>query len=98
VQFSHNVDFRLDDAEARRLSPIDRAPLTDAPLLLAVGADETSEFLRQTDLLWDAWPQNHPAGVTAPLRIANRHHYSVVLDYTDPASALTQATLALFPR
>jgi len=98
VQFSHNVDFRLDDAEARRLSPVDRQPLTDAPLLLAVGADETSEFVRQTDLLWDAWPQNHPAGVTAPLRIANRHHYSVVLDYTDPASALTQATLALFPR
>jgi len=97
VQFSHNVDFRLDDAEARRLSPIDRQPLTDAPLLLAVGANETSEFVRQTDLLWDAWPQNHPPGVTAPLRIANRHHYSVVLDYADPASALTQATLALFP-
>ncbi|MDQ2916203.1 MAG: alpha/beta hydrolase [Pseudomonadota bacterium] len=98
VQFSHNVDFRLDEAEARRLSPVDHHPLTDAPLLLAVGADETSEFRRQTDLLWDAWPQNHPPGVQSPLRIANRHHYSVVLDYTDPASSLTQATLALFPR
>jgi len=98
VHFSHNVDFRFDDAEARRLSPVDRQPLTDAPLLLAVGADETSEFVRQTDLLWDAWPQNHPPGAQAPLRIANRHHYSVVLDYCDPASLLTQATLALFPR
>jgi Esterase/lipase len=98
VHFSHNVDFRFDDAEARRLSPVDRQPLTDAPLLLAVGADETSEFVRQTDLLWDAWPQNHPPGMDAPLRIANRHHYSVVLDYCDPASSLTQATLALFPR
>lgn len=98
VQFSHNVDFRLDETEARRLSPARHQPLTDAPLLLAVGADETSEFVRQADLMWDAWPHNHPSGVQAPLRIANRHHFSVVLDYTDPASALTQATLALVAR
>jgi arylformamidase len=97
VWFSHNVDFRLDEAEARRLSPIGHRPTTQAPLLLAVGADETPEFLRQTDLLWDAWPRNRPAGAKSPMRIAGRHHYSVVLDYTDPASSLTQATRALFP-
>ena len=96
VQFSHNVDFRLDAAEARRMSPAATQPLTDAPLLLAVGANETSEFVRQTDLLWDAWPRNHPAGLPAPMHILGRHHYDVVLDYADPASALTQATLALF--
>jgi arylformamidase len=97
VQFSHNVDFRLDVAEARRMSPVAAQPLTDAPLLLAVGADETSEFVRQTDVVWDAWPRNHPRDVAAPMHIAGRQHYSVVLDYTDPASALTRATLALFP-
>jgi arylformamidase len=97
VQFSYNVDLRLDEPEARRLSPIEHRPLTDAPLLVAVGADETSEFLRQSDLIWDAWPRNRPAGARAPMRIAGRHHYTVVLDYTDPASALSQATLALFP-
>ena len=91
------MDIRLDEAEARRLSPGRLQPLTDAPLLLAVGADETSEFLRQTDLMWDAWPGNHPAGRDTPMRIADRHHYSAVLDYTDPASALSQATLGLFP-
>ena len=96
VQFSHNVDFRLDAAEARRMSPAATQPLTDAPLLLAVGANETSESVRQTDLLWDAWPRNHPAGLPAPMHIRGRHHYDVVLDYADPASALTQATLALF--
>jgi arylformamidase len=97
VQFSHNVDFRLDVAEARRMSPVCAQPLTDAPLLLAVGADETSEFVRQTDVLWDAWPRNHPRHVAGPMHIAGRQHYSVVLDYTDAASALTRATLALFP-
>lgn len=97
VRFSYNSDIRLDDAEAQRLSPVNCAPTTDAPLVLAVGADETSEFLRQTQLLWDAWPRNRPAGTRAPMQIAGRHHFSAVLDYTDPASALTQATLALFP-
>jgi hypothetical protein len=67
-------------------------------VLVACGADETSEFVRQTDLLWNAWPRNHPPGVAAPMHIAGHNHYSVVLDYTDPASALTKATLALFAR
>jgi arylformamidase len=98
VQFSGNVDFRLDEAEARRVSPVHHRPLTDAPLLLAVGAGETSEFLRQTQLLWDAWPRNRPAGMQAPMQIADRHPFSVVLDLTDPASPLTQATLALLAR
>ncbi len=98
VQFSHNVDLRLDEAEARRLSPINCRPLAEAPLVTAVGGDETSEFVRQTRLLWDAWPQRRPAGAQAPMEIPARHHYSVVLDYTDADSALTRATLALFGR
>jgi hypothetical protein len=32
------------------------------------------------------------------MRIADRHHYSVVFDYADPYSALTRGTLALFQR
>ena len=95
VLYSLNADFRLDDAEARRLSPIHAEPQTAAPLLVAVGADETSEFVRQSQLLWDAWPRNRPAGMQSILAIPQRHHFNVVLDYTDPASALTQATLAL---
>jgi arylformamidase len=97
VQFSHNVDFRLDEREARRMSPAAERPLTDVPLLVAVGADETSEFVRQSDLLWQAWPRNRPPGIAGPLRIANRNHYNVVLDYADAARPITQATLALFP-
>ncbi len=38
VQFSFNVDFRLDDAEAARLSPVRLPPRSRAPLVLAVGA------------------------------------------------------------
>jgi arylformamidase len=96
VQFSFNTDFRLDDAEAARMSPVHLPVHVDVPLLMAVGADETSEFVRQTQLLWDAWPRNRRPRDRAPLVIAGKHHFSVVVEHADPASALTKATLALF--
>jgi arylformamidase len=93
VLFSFNVDLKLDDASAARLSPTLMSPATDAPILAAVGADETSEFLRQARLLWDAWPANRPQRARAPLLIPDRHHFSVVVDYADADSELTRRTL-----
>ena len=95
VRFSFNTDFKLDDAEAARLSPVRMASRTRAPLVLAVGADETSEFIRQTRILWEAWPANRPSGALAPLIVPGRHHFSVVVDFADAESDLTRATLAL---
>ena len=95
VLASMNADLRLTNAEAARVSPVNHASLTPAPLLVAVGGAETSEFIRQSQLLWDAWPDNRrPAA--GPLILAGKHHFSVVADYADPESELTQATLALF--
>ena len=94
--FSYNSDLRLDDAEAARLSPALQMPASSAPLLVAVGADETSEFVRQSQLMWDAWPANRPTGSPAVLAVPARHHFSVVLDFEQGSSALTQKTLALF--
>jgi arylformamidase len=96
VHFSYNVDLRLDRAEARRVSPINYSPMAHAPLLCAVGGAETGEFLRQTKLLWDTWPDNRPPGGSSPLVIPDRHHFNVILDYGEPGSALTRQTLALF--
>jgi len=94
VQFSFNSDLKLDLTETAQMSPVNFTPTTDAPLLIACGSDETSEFLRQSDLLWEAWPQvRRPA--SAPMFIPDTHHFSVVLDYARPDSALTQATLGL---
>jgi len=98
LQFSFNTDFRLDEAEARRLSPVHLQPATDATFLVAAGANETSEFVRQAQLLWQAWPRNRPRNAHGPMLIPERHHFDVVLDYTDPQSELTGATLALFER
>jgi arylformamidase len=94
--FSGNADWRLTDADAARLSPSLATCRVRAPLLIAVGADETPEFVRQSQLLWDAWPDARPAGARKILQVAERHHFNVVSDYADPDSALTRATLALF--
>lgn len=96
VVSSYNADLRLDEREAARLSPALSRPRSPAPLLLAVGADETSEFVRQTRILWDAWAESRPRGARAPLTVPGRHHFSVVVDYAHGDSELTRATLALF--
>jgi len=98
VLFAHNVDFRLDESAARAVSPVNHPPQADVPLIIAVGEGETSEFVRQSQLLWDAWPRNRRPQEGGPMSIADRHHFSVVLDYADPGSALTRETLALFAR
>ena len=98
VLFAHNVDFRLDEAAARAVSPVNHLPQADVPLIIAFGERETSEFARQAQLLWDAWPRNRWPRHGGPMSIAGHHHFSVVLEYADPDSALTRETLALFPR
>ena len=95
VLFSFNADFRLDAAEAARLSPARLEPRVDAPLLVAVGGAETSEFLRQAQLQWDAWPAQRPPGSAGPLVVPGKDHFSVVADHADPDSALTRGLLAL---
>jgi arylformamidase len=95
VMASMNADLRLTNAEAARVSPVNHISLSQAPLLVAVGGAETSEFIRQSQLIWEAWPNNaHPAA--GPLIVAGKHHFDVVVDYADPESELTKATLELF--
>jgi arylformamidase len=94
--FSFNSDLRLDDAGARAVSPALLSPTAAVPLLVAVGAAETAEFVRQSTLLCDAWPALRPAGVAAPLLMAGKNHFSVIADYADAGTELTRATLALF--
>jgi len=91
-----NVDLRLDLATARAMSPLRHAPCLAVPLVLAVGADETREFIRQTASMWEAWPQNRPNGMERPLVVAQRHHFSVVCDFAQPASVLFRTALRLF--
>jgi len=96
VQVSMNVDLRLDAARARALSPIHLSPRIQAPLLLAAGELETSEFIRQSWLLWERWPECHPAGRQGPLFVPERHHFSVLTELGNAASSLFRESVALF--
>ena len=96
LQSSLNADLRLDADAARAASPVYLRPTVDAPLLLAVGANETTEFRRQTQLLWDGWPDARPQGWTAIYQVPDRHHFSVVSDLGDPRSGLAAGILAQF--
>jgi arylformamidase len=92
---SFNADMRLSADQATRLSPVLLLPRVAAPLLVAVGATETSEFVRQSQILWDAWPGARPAGSTGPLVVPGRNHFSVLDDMANSRSSLASATLAL---
>jgi len=91
-----NADLRLTPADTQGLSPVNLAPTVAVPLFVAVGADETSEFVRQSHLLFEAWPARRPRGAPAALEIPGRHHFNVVADYADGEAEITRRTLALF--
>ncbi|MEO8740973.1 MAG: alpha/beta hydrolase [Casimicrobiaceae bacterium] len=96
LQTSLNTDLALDIAAARTLSPIRLAPKVRAPLLLAVGANETSEFRRQTQMMWDGWRDARPQGWTDPCEVPDRHHFSIVSDLGDAKSELSARIRAQF--
>jgi arylformamidase len=98
VQVSFNADLRLDAETARAMSPVHMSsPSLAAPLLLVAGARETTEFVRQTQLLWDAWPTCRPAGASKPLLLPDKHHFSVLSELGDPASELSTSIATLLP-
>jgi arylformamidase len=86
-----NVDLRLDAARARLLSPAHLPPATDAPLITAVGGQESSEFRRQTTLIGRAWK----GVVRRDVPMAGKNHLTVVDELANPASPLFDAALEL---
>jgi len=79
-----NVDLRLDEATAMRLSPAFMPPATRAPVMTCVGGDESSEFLRQNALLGERWRSAFAGNIPLP----GKNHFSVVDGLADEASPL----------
>ena len=86
-----NVDLQLDARRARALSPIHMPPATDAPLITAVGALESSEFKRQNALIGRTWNNV----VMRDLPMTGTHHLTVVDELANPGSPLFDAALDL---
>ena len=84
-----NDKLRLDDAEARRNSPLLHLPARAAPLLVTVGGDELPELRRQSETYHAAWRGRGLAGAFVPL--PGRHHYTAVEELARPDGVLTRA-------
>jgi len=81
-------DLRLDEATALKLSPAFLPPATRAPLALAVGGLESSEFKRQNALLAQRWKPVLARDVPMP----GRDHFTVIDGLADRANPLFAAT------
>jgi len=79
-----NADLRLDEAAALKVSPAFLPPATRAPVYTCVGGLESSEFKRQNALLAQRWK----SAVAGDIPMPGRHHFSVVDELVNPASAL----------
>ena len=83
-----NGDLRLDEATAHELSPAFLPPATRAPLALAVGGLESSEFKRQNALLAQRWKAVLASDVPMP----GKDHFTIVDGLAERASPLFAAT------
>ena len=92
LQTSINDDVRLDRESARRNSPMEFPPANGPPLISAVGADETDEFLRQSREYAEAWQDN--GGIAQYLPLEGFHHFDVICELGRSGSALNNAVLA----
>lgn len=96
TQVSQNQDLRLDDAAARRVSPLHWKIPAGRSLDAVVGAIESSEFLRQSRVVVEGW---HSRGAeTRYEEIAGANHFTVVDPLTDPDSAMTRRVADLAMR
>ena len=87
-----NDTLGLTPAQVADNSPVRLAPLSESPLILAVGGDESAEFRRQSADLDAAWSERG-----APVRVITRpglDHFTILADFADRESPLTRAVLA----
>lgn len=91
-----NDPLGLDESRAAALSPLGRPMRSLAPLVVAVGENETSEFHRQTDeFAADRRSRGHPV---VELRAVGRHHFDIPYDLGNARSALGRHSLGLLRR
>jgi arylformamidase len=90
---SQNADLRLDEGEARRVSPLYWNVPAGRSFDAVVGALESSEFLRQSKTIAETWRQKK--ALTRYEEIPGANHFTVIDPLADPNSAMTARVAAL---
>jgi arylformamidase len=93
VQLTYvNEDLRMDEAMARRNSPVFLLPSCRSPLIVTVGGAESEEYLTQSQELESAWSQQ---GLPiTPLVVPGANHFSILDHLVNPDSPLRRVILA----
>ena len=86
-----SADLGLDEKRALALSPALMPPATHAPLITAVGGDESSEFKRQSAFLAQQWKSVFMKDVAMP----GHNHFSICTDFGNRDSPLVKSLLDL---
>jgi len=79
--------LKLDEAEARAISPLFLTPRSDFDYIALAGADETTEFRRQTALLATGWGAQVS---TRRIETVGKHHLDVIDPLAEADSTLTR--------
>lgn len=86
VHVSMNQDLKLDDAQARKTSPLFWPVAAGRILDAVVGGDESSEFLRQGKIITETWRRSRAE--TRYEVMPGKNHFTMVDPLTDPDSAM----------
>ena len=84
-----NEILKMDKETALLNSPVQLLPETHCPLVLAVGASETAEYLSQSRELSELWTKQNLR--IELIEIAGLNHFSILETMLIPSSALHQA-------
>jgi len=92
---SINNDLRLDEKQARAVSPVFWPAPAERVLDSLVGGIESSEFIRQAQIIVEAWKAKTKTRFEV---VPGVSHFTVVDPLSDPHSAMTARTLELCGR
>ena len=84
-----NDKLRLDEAEAKRNSPMLHLPSRSAPLIVTVGLGELPELIRQSQEYAEAWQKKGLPGQYLP--VEKHDHFSILEELARPDGKLFAA-------
>jgi arylformamidase len=94
VQYSYlNEVLKMDEEMATRNSPSELLPVENCPLIIAVGANETTEFFDQSRELFSNWKSKLSS--LEYLEIPDLNHFTILNSIQDKNSLLLQSICRL---
>jgi arylformamidase len=93
LHLATNADFKLDEAEARRISPLFWPLVRGKVLDAVVGGDESPEFLRQSRIVADDWRER--GAITRYEAVPGLNHFTICDPMLDDNSAMTKRMVEL---